>query len=120
MRAPEVALGRFSQWVGSYAPADRGRAGLWHLLTDAFPAPGITGIASFATLCMRGAFPVHYTDSGVAAGPDEYPRTPSGNRALMSYDESGGAGSACADESAACMAATGLTSRSQDVRHAPH
>ena len=34
-------LGRFAQWVGAHAPAGRGRVGLWHMLTDAFPPPGV-------------------------------------------------------------------------------
>ena len=42
-----LSLGRLAQWASSNHPDED----LWHLLTDCFPAPGVTGLASLRGLC---------------------------------------------------------------------
>ena len=53
--APAVLLGRFAQWIGAHAPSSNGPPTLWHLMTDSFPAPGVTGLATLGAACMRGS-----------------------------------------------------------------
>ena len=59
-----------------------------------------------------GSYALEYRDSGVRAAAGEFPRTLGGNRAQAYSTSRGGA---CASGTAACMAAAGLSSRSQDV-----
>ena len=119
---PAALLGRLSNWVGDHAPSNSNeRAGLWHMLTDAFPPPGIVGLATLGAACTRGAQPVRYTDLRVAAPAGFFPRTAGGNRVssgtpapLAPYSSPLGGGR-CAEGSAACVAAAGLSSRSPQL-----
>ena len=79
---PSYLLGRFSQWVGAHAPDSRGRVGLWHLLTDAFPPPGVVGLAPLGSACTLGAQEIEYEATGTAAPPGYLPRTDTGRRVL--------------------------------------
>lgn len=56
LSSPSYALGRFASWIGAHAPSGAEGAGLWHLLTDAFPPPGVTGLASLGVTCMVSTF----------------------------------------------------------------
>jgi len=110
---PSYLLGRFSQWVGSAAPV--GRAALWHLLTAAFPAPGVLGIASVGVACSPFSMEQTYhkrLESPV--GPDYFPRTLDGYAVSVSVRiPTLPTRNTCVD--AACSAATGLSSRSGDT-----
>ena len=72
--APSALLGKFSQWIGTAAPAHLGRVALWHLLTAAFPPPGIVGIAALGAACSPGARPLTYRDTGQPAPRGFFPR----------------------------------------------
>ena len=121
--APAFLLGRFAQWIGAHAPDASGRVGLWHLLTDAFPPPGVVGIASVGVACQLGSLQLRYSDTGDAAAADYYPRNAeTGNRvdgytmgSLASFSSASGGDDGCATGSAACVAAAGLSSRSTDT-----
>ena len=116
--APSALLGRFSQWVGEHAPAG---AGLWHLLTDAFPPPGVVGLATLGAACTSGSQPIYFNDLRVVAPSGFFPRTTSGTRVagytlapLARYGSVLGGGR-CPSGSSSCVAAAGLSSRSTDL-----
>jgi hypothetical protein len=107
---PAYSLGSLSQWAGAHAPTHLGHAALWHLLTDAYPAPGTTGLAAVGVACSVGSNHIVYTDQGTAAAAGSFPRTVGGNSVY-----GGSSGASCPSGSAACVGNTGLSSRSSDV-----
>ena len=120
--APAALLGSFANWVGTHAPTSDGRAGLWHMLTDAFPPPGVVGLATLGASCRIGAQPVRYRDLNVAAPANAFPRTARGTRVyaytttqLLPFGSTLGGGSSCPEGSSACVAAAGLSSRTPDI-----
>ena len=120
--APAALLGSFANWVGTHAPTSDGRAGLWHMLTDAFPPPGVVGLATLGASCRIGAQPVRYRDLNVAAPANTFPRTARGTRVyaytttqLLPFGSTLGGGSSCPEGSSACVAAAGLSSRTPDI-----
>ena len=75
--APSDLLGRFAQWAGTDAPSG---AGLWHLLTDAFPPPGVVGIASVDVLCAS-SHRLEYRATSTVAPAGTFPRSATGYQA---------------------------------------
>ena len=121
--APAHLVGRFSQWVGAHAPTSRGRVGLWHLLTDAFPPPGVVGLAPLGAACTLGSQSLEYVDSGSPAPAGHFPRTAGTGQRVHAYTttppipftSTAGGRNGCAEGSARCTAAVGVSSRTADV-----
>lgn len=120
---PSYLLGRFSQWVGAHAPTSRGRAGLWFMVTDAFPPPGVVGLAPLRAACTLGSAEVSYEVTGSVAPAGYLPRTADTGRVVrlrvrqppVPFTSTSGGRDGCVANSARCTAAAGLSSRSQNL-----
>ena len=105
---PSAVLGSFSQWAAFHAPQG---AQVWHLLTDAFPAPGVTGLAWTGAACT-GYSSIRYQSTGIEATSGYFPRTIDGYQVRQLSSVVPLSMNTCTIDSRACAGPTGLTSRS--------